>query len=433
MNGINLRETTTFMRIRHGVTAQGALLAAAICLHAALAVADAANRTPVSAVRSAQARGVDGAGDAVFCDGMEAIAGCATPTPPPPFTFLAYGDSRAGTVCDGNAIHLSLVARMATEASGFVFHLGDMVAGYDATTNWTQRGLCPDDASRGSLQEIIAPLRNRTPPPGVPLAFIPVVGNHDDNWNDHWYPDGFGNGFCNLFDPHALVVNHTQQPYFSHNQSVQYADAQFYALACSTTSSAVYPTYLYYSFDYRNTHFVVMRLNGDYDDLEACNTCGADRSNYDDYYRIHQLDWLRADLAAASARPSISHVLVFLHAPLFTTADGHFANVSWPRLSKLFSQYGVKMVFSGHNHVYERTYPVFASDANPDGVRDDLNGTVYTVSGGGGSALSGFRASTPLTAMRSSEHHYLRVTVSGSQISVTAVRPDGSIIDSYTH
>lgn len=391
-----------------------------------LAIGAATQGTRSRGVAVADPRAAEVAGDLVFCDGFESTPGCAR------FAFLAYGDTRAGSVCDGNAIHLGLVARMAAEPSAFVVHLGDMVAGYDATTNWTQRGLCTADASRGSLQEIIAPLRNRTPPAGVPLAFIPVVGNHDDNWGSNWYPDSFGNGFCSLFDPHALVVNHTQQPYFSQLHSVQYTDAQFYALACSTTDSSVYATYMYYSFDYRNTHFVVMRLNSDYDDLEACNNCGPDHSDYDDYYRIHQLDWLRADLAAANARPGLDNILVFLHAPLFTTADGHNANVSWPRLLRVFSQYGVKIAFSGHNHVYERTYPVFASDSVPGGVRDDVNGTVYTVTGGGGSALHGFHDNVPLMAVRTSDHHYLRVTVDGTQITVTAIRADGAIIDTYS-
>lgn len=362
--------------------------------------------------------------DPLFCNGFDSAA-CA-------FTFIAYGDSRAGNVCDGNAVHLGLVARMAAEPSAFVVNLGDMVAGYDASTNWVQRGSCAADASRGSLKEIIAPLQNRPAPAGVPMAFIPVVGNHDDNWGSNWYPDDFNDGFCSVFNPRQLLVNHTRQPYFSSNHSVSYTDEQFFSLACSTTASTIYPKYFYYSFDYRGTHFVVMRLNGDYDNLEVCNSCGADQSNYDDYYNIHQLDWLRADLTAADSRPGIRNTLVFLHAPLFTTSDGHNGNVSWPRLSKLFSQHRVKMVFSGHNHVYERSHPIFASDTFPNGVRDDANGTVYAITGGGGSTLHGFREATPLMARRLANYHYLRVNISGEQIRVTVIGADGTVLDTFT-
>ena len=31
---------------------------------------------------------------------------------------------------------------------------------------------------------------------GLQAYYFPVVGNHDDNYGDGWYPDKFGNGFC---------------------------------------------------------------------------------------------------------------------------------------------------------------------------------------------------------------------------------------------
>ena len=45
------------------------------------------------------------------------------------FTFVAYGDSRAGGDCTGNAVHAGLVARMAAEPAQLGFHLGDMITG----------------------------------------------------------------------------------------------------------------------------------------------------------------------------------------------------------------------------------------------------------------------------------------------------------------
>ena len=349
-----------------------------------------------------------------------------------PFSFLAYGDNRSGGApdCSANAIHIGLINRMVNENAPFVFNLGDMVTGYSNTTNWVQNGACTGAANYGSLKNMITPLQNKTPPPGVPASFIPVIGNHDDNWGDSppWYPDAYNNGYCDVFDARALIPNHTQAPWFGTGRP-KYTDANFYSLACSVTDKSVYPRYMYFSFDYQNSHFIVMRLNNEYDDLEACNNCN-NKKNYDDYYNIHQLDWLRTDLAATAAKPSIQNIFVFLHVPVFTTSDGHTGSASATALSREFSKYKVKIVFSSHNHVYERTVPILAP-ATSAAVRDDANGTVYVVSGGGGSDPHGFRAAQWFDAKRTVENHYVRVDVDGTTVSVRVINKTGAVIDSF--
>ncbi len=351
------------------------------------------------------------------------------------FTFLAYGDSRAGSDCTGNAVHRGLVAQMAAEPAQLAFHLGDMIVGYNANTNWVLRGDCPDPASSGSFKELVAPLQNKPPAAGLPMFLFPVVGNHDDGWGDSWYPDPQGDSICDVFDMNALVPNHTQQPYYLDKTSrvTHYADTQFESLTCSTTDPSVYPTYMYYSFDYQNAHFIVMRVNSDYYDLLECYNNCSDPANYNDFYYKHQFDWVHADLAAAAARPDIDHVFVFLHAPLFATADGHTANVSWQDLATEFSGNGkVRFVFSGHNHVYERSVPIVVSPSAPNGARDDAHGVVYITTGGGGSSLDGFSTVNPLISVRESTYHYLRVDVVGTQITVEAIRDDGTELDRVT-
>lgn len=356
------------------------------------------------------------------------------------FTFLAYGDNRGGTTCTSNGVHIGLVSLMAAEsAAEMVFNLGDMVAGLDDSTNWVQRGpRCPDNANHGSLKEQIAPLQDKPAVGGLPMFYFPVIGNHDDGWGSGWYPDHFGNGFCDVFNSSQLFSNHTGKPYFQ-DQSVyttRYSDASFFSLMCSTNTAdayKVYPTYGYYSFNHRNSHFTVLRVNSDYYDLMACSSCLGNEANYQDYYYIHQLHWLKQDLAAAQANPAIQNIFVFLHAPLLTTSYGHAANASWPTLRKEFSKYSkLKIAFSGHNHVYERSYPVRTDDANPTGVRDDANGVVYTITGGGGSFLDGFSGSNPLIPVRASTYHYLRVNVDGSSITVNAINSGGTVMDTYT-
>ncbi len=348
------------------------------------------------------------------------------------FSFVAYGDSRAGADCSGNAVQAGLVARMAAEPAQLAFHLGDMIVGYNANTNWVQPGACTDPASSGSFKELIAPLQSKTPAAGLPMFLFPVVGNHDDNWGSEWYPDPYDDTICDVFDMKALVPNHTQQSYFLDKTArvAHYSDAEFDSLTCSTTDASVYPTYMYYAFDYQNTHFVVMRVNSDYYDLLECYNNCTDAANYNDFYYKHQFDWLHADLTAAAARSGIDHIFVFIHAPLVATSDGHTANVSWQDLATEFSANGkVRFVFSGHNHVYERSVPIVVSPSSPNGVRDDAAGTVYITTGGGGSELHGFRDPSPLIAVRDSLYHYLRIDVVGGQVSVSAIDQDGVEFD----
>ena len=76
-------------------------------------------------------------------------------------------------------------------------------------------------------------------------------------------------------------------------------------------------------------------------------------------------------------------------------------------------------MFSGHDHVYERA---------------EHNGIRYFVTGGGGAPLYPRRPQpnpVDVEAVKKFERvlHYLRVTVTGNRVEVTAVRADGTTIE----
>jgi hypothetical protein len=349
------------------------------------------------------------------------------------FSFLVYGDSRSGDDCSGNAQHIALINRMSAETASFAFHTGDMISGYTNTTNWVQGGACTSPSSKGGFSSLVAPLASHAPAPGLPVFLFPVLGNHDGDWEDGWYPDLYGSGFCSAFNPQLFVPNHTTKSYFHANTATHPAlsNGQFYSLACSVTNPAVYPDYMYYSFNYNGAHFLVLHIANDYTDLLDCNDCRGDLTDYEDYYAIHQLDFIKSDLAQARANPAIHGVFVLLHTPLFTTCDTHPANESWAMLSKLFSQYRVTAVFSGHCHNYERTVPVLVDATHPSGVQNDHLGTVYLVSGGGGSPSHDFNDPPGwFDVSREVVNHYLRVTVNNSNTTVAAIDENGVTFDS---
>jgi hypothetical protein len=341
---------------------------------------------------------------------------------------MVYGDTRAGDDCKGNAVHAVIVKRMAAANPAFVVNTGDMITGYSAATNFTARGTCPLPQNGGSLKEIIAPLQERKPPEGLPTAYFPVIGNHDDNWGSKWYPDKAQGGICDAFDMKALVPNHTSKPYFKPRRGPVTSDEQFYRGLCSTTEATIYPRYAYYSFDYENAHFVVMRVNNNSFNLEQCSRC-QDPQDYSDYYNIHQLHWLEHDLEAASRNPKVKHVFVFIHAVMFGSGDSHTNVASSKRLAQVFTKYNVKVAFSGHTHAYERTWGIVADDKAPEGGRDDARGTIYITTGGGGSPLHDFRAQPWYTAFRKTAFHHVEVTVEDEAIRMRAIDVDGKTID----
>jgi hypothetical protein len=81
------------------------------------------------------------------------------------------------------------------------------------------------------------------------------------------------------------------------------------------------------------------------------------------------------------------------------------------------------VVFGGHEHSYQRTHPLRSGTAVAPNA-----GTVYITAGGGGAFLYPLVPGEHV-AFGKSQHHYLRVEVTGSQLTVTAKGDDGSLID----
>jgi len=74
-------------------------------------------------------------------------------------------------------------------------------------------------------------------------------------------------------------------------------------------------------------------------------------SNYMD---PEQIAWLRKELAASDAPWKIC----YFHHPLYSDSKAHGSDTDLRKvLEPIFKQYGVRVVFSGHEHTYERLKP----------------------------------------------------------------------------
>ena len=97
-------------------------------------------------------------------------------------------------------------------------------------------------------------------------------------------------------------------------------------------------------------------------------------------YTSQQYNWLQSNLASVD-RNNTPWVIVVMHCPWYSSNVKHYDDkqtiLMRDSMEELFYKYNVNIVFSGHVHAYERTYPVFKN-------KTDIYGTVYVTIGDGG-------------------------------------------------
>jgi predicted phosphodiesterase len=159
--------------------------------------------------------------------------------------------------------------------------------------------------------------------------------------------------------------------------------------------------------------------------------------------KLGTLDWLRDPIQRAKAAGK--WVLVVVHVPVVTTA--WYKTPCCATLKPLHDM-GVDLVFSGHQHSFERTYQL-EIPTPPDriqpvqtparalyraGTYQAGQGVVYVVTGGGGAWLRPFADQQPppkpvapphiqrAVARRAIMNHYVRVDLDAGRVGVTTMR-----------
>ena len=164
----------------------------------------------------------------------------------------------------------------------------------------------------------------------------------------------------------------------------------------------------YYSFDWGNAHFVAVDSNAPLS--RAAQGQG------------HMLKWLERDLSATEQFWKI----VYFHHPPFAGGPNQadpLSELARNYLVPLVERSGVQLVLTGHEHSYQRSYPL-----HDRFIVNEGQGTVYITSGGGGASLYPVNPH-PLVAMGQSAHHYLRVEVNQTRLAVRAIGLSGGEID----
>jgi hypothetical protein len=288
------------------------------------------------------------------------------------YRFVVFGDCGVGTIQQRAAAYQTYLAR-----PGFVLVTGDIV--YD-------RGRISE------YREKFWPIYNAdeaSPSAGAPLlrstVFLASPGNHDLGTRDLGaFPDALAyflywsqplNG-----PPGGEGIAHVPALSGPEHNIKAFRDA----------AGSAYPRMANYSFDYRNAHWTVL-----------------DANPYVDWTDGGLRSWVERDLASAK---SATWRFVAFHQPAFQSARKHSDEQNMRVLADLFEAGGVDVVFSGHVHNYQRSFPLrfvaeqdsagkplrrkelvpgrWTLDKRFDGITNTRpQGLIYLVTGAGGASL----------------------------------------------
>ena len=135
-------------------------------------------------------------------------------------------------------------------------------------------------------------------------------------------------------------------------------------------------------------------------------------SNYMDK---KQVEWLQSELAKDTSEWKVC----FFHHPPYSSAKSHGSDSQLREVVEpIFLKYGVNVVLTGHDHVYERIKP--------------QKGIYYFVSGAGGKLRSGdVKDTSPITEKSyDRDLHFMLFEVAGDQMYFQAISRTGETIDS---
>lgn len=279
---------------------------------------------------------------------------------------------------------------------------------------------------------------------GAPLTrshlFVPVLGNHDIaflhtsfNTDLNKFPDALA--YFSLWSQPLNGPLTTR----SAKCTVPIIGSEANQSAFLKSAGRTFPVMANYSFDYGNTHWTV--LDGNY---------------YMDWTDNKLRDWVRKDIAGAK---NARWKFVTFHQPGFSDDVEHSMEQRMRLLSDIFEETGVDVVWAGHVHNYQRTYPLYFKASlhkdgkpmpNPDGtvpgtfkLDKDYNGktitkpkgVIYVVTGAGGAQLYSQKQQTDKTEFvykfNGDVHSYTHCDIKGDTMLVRQITADGAPLDEF--
>jgi hypothetical protein len=336
-----------------------------------------------------------------------------------PFRFAVFGDCGQGTPSENAIAYQTYLTK-----PDFVFIPGDIVYGSGRISEYRTK-FFPNYGAQEPSPMNGAPLLQSVP-------FIAAPGNHDTALNNFQrYPDALAY-FLYWDQPLNGPVPPANAAKTTHTLTGTIGQSEFMDAA-----KPRYPRMANFSFDYGNSHWTVL-----------------DANTYMDWSNPGLREWLTKDLAAAQ---SAAWRFVAFHQPGFNSSHEHFAEQQMRPLSPIFEAGHVDVVFAGHVHNYQRSFPLtFTPDGSPMGPKGEVagdwkldktfgdgagakpQGVIYIVSGGGGAELYNPEQQSDPTSWQSftskfvSQVHSLSVVdIDGKTFRMKQLSETGDVVDSF--
>lgn len=160
-------------------------------------------------------------------------------------------------------------------------------------------------------------------------------------------------------------------------------------------------------------------------DHNTCRVAVIDSNLDETELRDKVAPWLRAAMSSTEPRWKF----VSLHHPPYTGGKYEPTARVQRALVPVFEQTGVDIVFTGHDHMYQRLHPLRGGAVVASG-----QGVLYIVTGAGGAKL--YQPKTPrpdyVATLESERHSFTQVVVDGDALTLRQIAIDGDVIDEYT-
>jgi acid phosphatase type 7 len=339
-----------------------------------------------------------------------------------PYRFVAFGDTAQDTPSES-----AVVYRTSLVKPDFVFIAGDIVYSSGRISEYRHHYFPVFNSDEASVVTGAPLIRS------IPMIAAP--GNHDTGRPDFQrYPDAMAY-FLYWDQPLNGPLGSLDTKNIPSVNKEDIGREQFLAGASNR-----FPRMANFSFDYGNSHWLVL-----------------DSNNYVDWTDAELRAWVKKDLESAK---NATWRFVGFHHPGFNSAKVHFDD-QWMRvLSDVFEEGKVDVVFAGHVHNYQRSFPLtFAPKATDgklvakngdvtgefkfdmefrDGATTKPKGVIYVVTGGGGADLYNPEMQKmpetwqPFTNKFISEvHSFTVVDVDGRKMRVKQVSETGEEVDAW--
>ncbi|MDQ6760767.1 MAG: metallophosphoesterase [Acidobacteriota bacterium] len=336
----------------------------------------------------------------------------ARKSPDQTYSFVAFGDCAAGTPGQRAVAYQAYL-----QHPDFLFIAGDIVYTRGRISEYRQK-FFPVYNSDVASAEAGAPMLRST-------LFMAAPGNHDvANRDLTANPDGLAYFYYWMQPLNGPAGNDALQGHPA-------------ALAAFKTGAGPnFPKMTNFSFDYGNSHWVVL-----------------DSNPYVDVAGVDLTKWVDEDL---KANKSARWKFVAFHHPGFNSSVKHYEEQQMRLMAEVFEKNNVDVVFTGHVHNYQRTFPLYFKPGGKHGNRavggewkldkkfdgathTKPEGIIYLVSGGGGANLYNSEQQSDPSSLQEFTYKYIADThsltyafINEGYMRVKQISETGKEVDAFT-